>query len=98
MKIFAVTLLVLLCSLAVAPESHAHTPRRNRILKTVDVSADPAVKAAEEKHREIERALKAARDKNDREAVRALEDEHDVSEKELKDTRNATLAKRKNRR
>jgi len=87
-------LLTLLGTGAATPALHART-YRPRVMKSIDVSNDPAVNAAEQRHKEAQKALEEAQAKRDKTAIEAAQREHDETQKALTATRNKAFAEAK---
>lgn len=86
-------LLTLIVAGAGTPALHARNRNnRPRVLKSIDVSNDPAVNAAEQRHKDAEKALNEAKEKRDKAAIDAAQKEHDETQKALSKTRNKAFA------
>lgn len=84
-------LLTLIVAGAGTPALHARN-NRSRVMKSIDVSNDPAVNAAEQRHKDAEKALNEAKEKRDKAAIDASQKEHDETQKALSETRNKAFA------
>lgn len=93
MKTLLLTLLALTCISAVAPVALAVRRQRTVTVKSIDISNDPEVLAAQKRHKEATKALQAARDKRDKAAVEAAEKTHIETERALSATRRAAFAR-----
>lgn len=77
------TSLALACAI---PTAEART-RRPRIIKSIDISDDPAVKAAEQRRKQADDAVREAEKKGDKAAIEAARKEKEEATKALQETR-----------
>lgn len=70
---------------------HART-RRPRVVKTIDISDDPAVRAAEKRWQEAVKALSEAESRHDKTAIEAAQKEKNAAQKALSEARAAAMA------
>ena len=91
----SISRLLLLSTLAatgvVSPALHART-NRPRIIKSIDISDDPGVVAAQKRRSEAVKALADAESKRDKPAIEAAQKEKDEATKALQATRESAFA------
>lgn len=90
-----ITRLLLLSALvatgAGATSLHARTTRP-RVIKSIDISDDPAVNAAEKRRSEAVKALTEAEAKRDKAAIEEAQKEKEAATKALQETRKTAFA------
>lgn len=84
-------LLALAATGVASPALHART-NRPRIIKSIDISDDPGVVAAQKRRFEAVKALAEAEAKHDKSAIEAAQKEKDEAQKALHDARESAFA------
>ncbi len=84
-------LLALVATGAGSPSLHART-NRPRVVKSIDISDDPAVNAAEKRRSEAVKALTEAEAKRDKTAIQAAQKEKEEATKALHEARKSAFA------